>query len=68
MKPCSGAALWGLTSALCQVSQCYSTRGLCLALVAYCMGLASIHEHVVAFCKAVQRCCPVGSYIRPVPG
>ncbi|GAB4815805.1 hypothetical protein N2152v2_002851 [Parachlorella kessleri] len=25
-------------------------------------------ERMEAFCKAVQRCCPVGSYIRPVPG
>lgn len=23
---------------------------------------------MVAFCRAVQRCCPVGSYVQPVPG
>lgn len=25
-------------------------------------------ERMVAFCESVQRCCPIGSYIRPVPG
>ena len=25
-------------------------------------------EHMVAFCQAVQACCPVGSYIQPTPG
>ena len=25
-------------------------------------------EHMVAFCRAVQQCCPVGSYVRPEPG
>lgn len=25
-------------------------------------------ERMQAFCRTVQRCCPVGSYIRPVPG
>ena len=25
-------------------------------------------EQMQAFCEAVQACCPVGSYIRPVPG
>lgn len=25
-------------------------------------------EKMVAFCKGVQRCCPVGSYIQPIPG
>jgi cystathionine beta-lyase family protein involved in aluminum resistance len=25
-------------------------------------------EKMVAFCAAVQRCCPVGSYVKPVPG
>lgn len=25
-------------------------------------------ERMVAFCRAVQRCCPVGSYVQPVPG
>lgn len=23
---------------------------------------------MTAFCRAVQRCCPVGSYIQPIPG
>ena len=25
-------------------------------------------ERMQAFCRAVQECCPIGSYIRPVPG
>ncbi|KAL4419832.1 hypothetical protein ABPG75_006930 [Micractinium tetrahymenae] len=25
-------------------------------------------ERMVAFCRAVQQCCPIGSYIHPVPG
>lgn len=25
-------------------------------------------EAMVAFCNAVQQCCPVGSYVQPVPG
>ena len=25
-------------------------------------------ERMVAFCQAVQPCCPVGSYIQPTPG
>ena len=25
-------------------------------------------ERMVAFCRAVQQCCPIGSYIQPVPG
>jgi cystathionine beta-lyase family protein involved in aluminum resistance len=25
-------------------------------------------EAMVSFCECVQRCCPVGSYVRPVPG
>lgn len=25
-------------------------------------------ERMVAFCQAVQACCPVGSYIQPTPG
>ena len=25
-------------------------------------------ERMAAFCTAVQQCCPVGSYIRPIPG
>lgn len=25
-------------------------------------------EAMMAFCEGVQRCCPVGSYIRPTPG
>ena len=25
-------------------------------------------ERMCAFCRAVQRCSPVGSYIQPVPG
>jgi cystathionine beta-lyase family protein involved in aluminum resistance len=25
-------------------------------------------ESMVSFCKAVQKCCPVGSYVQPVPG
>lgn len=25
-------------------------------------------ERMVAFCQAVQTCCPVGSYIKPTPG
>lgn len=23
---------------------------------------------MVAFCEAVQKCCPVGSYVQPIPG
>lgn len=23
---------------------------------------------MVAFCEAVQKCCPIGSYIQPIPG
>lgn len=23
---------------------------------------------MVAFCEAIQMCCPVGSYIQPIPG
>ncbi len=23
---------------------------------------------MTAFCRAVQRCCPIGSYIQPIPG
>jgi hypothetical protein len=25
-------------------------------------------ERMVAFCRAVQKCCPIGSYISPEPG
>lgn len=25
-------------------------------------------QRMVAFCRAVQQCCPVGSYVRPEPG
>ena len=25
-------------------------------------------EAMVSFCRAVQKCCPVGSYVQPVPG
>ncbi len=25
-------------------------------------------QRMVAFCRAVQQCCPVGSYVQPVPG
>ena len=25
-------------------------------------------ERMVAFCRAVQQCCPVGSYVQPEPG
>ena len=25
-------------------------------------------EAMIAFCRAVQQCCPVGSYVQPVPG
>jgi cystathionine beta-lyase family protein involved in aluminum resistance len=47
---------------------CAINRVLCRVLPPLAAVELGSKERMVAFCRAVQQCCPIGSYIQPVPG